>query len=84
MPASSQERRKSDAAAARSKKRELFKEEDVKLQWSTVRKAVSLCPFLHVIAARLSHPCMRPSDTRAMRMEGICTIHLPLPVQSKL
>ena len=41
MPASRQDQRRNDTAAGRSRRRELFKEEDVKLQWSTVRKAVS-------------------------------------------
>lgn len=47
MPASSQDQRKGDTGAGRSRRRELFKEEDVKLQWSTVRRAVSLQPSLH-------------------------------------
>lgn len=52
MPTTSQDRRKSELLGAK-RKRELFKEEDVKLQWTTVRKAVSSCPPR--IAAILSH-----------------------------
>ena len=38
-----QSARQGDSAGTRNRRRELFREEDVKLQWSTVRKAVSLC-----------------------------------------
>ncbi len=59
MPASSQDQRKSDTAAGRNRRRELFKEEDVKLQWSTVRKAVSHQPHLHSIDIAWRLSCMR-------------------------
>ena len=55
MAASSQDQRKGDTGAGRSRRRELFKEEDVKLQWSTVRRAVSIQPSLHSISSADRH-----------------------------
>ena len=52
MPTQYQSAGQGDSAGTRNRRRELFKEEDVKLQWSTVRKAVSLC-LLYM--ARTSH-----------------------------
>ena len=43
MPTQYQSARQGNSAGTRNRRRELFKEEDVKLQWSTVRKAVSIC-----------------------------------------
>ncbi len=48
MPATGQDRRKSELAGSNGRKRELFREEDVRLQWASVRKAVSsLSPYLN-------------------------------------
>lgn len=58
MPASSQDQRKGGTAVGRNRRRELFKEEDVKLQWSTVRKAVSPRHLLHSIEITWRLSCM--------------------------
>ena len=58
MPATGQDRRRSELAGSKGRKRELFKEEDVKLQWATVRKAVSSSSSSSSKPSRIASICV--------------------------
>ena len=78
MPAKNQDWRKSEMAGSRDRRRELFREEDVKLQWSTVRKAVSVShPRTHVKPA-----CQHASHGSAFGADLIICIYVSSSIMS--